>query len=419
MPDRDRTTDDESTTRASGSAAGGPPPKVEPPSIAGESVLAPRPATDTDIEREMGRLAAASGDADGVLPPRPATATDLGHEIEVLGSAEPLAISTIDQPPPSAAGDLPAGPSRSGKIRIGDRMFRGMSIGSGLIIIALVVAVGAFLVVKAWPALSKDKANFVLSRDWSTDGKVLRFGIVDLLWGTIIVSVIAMILATPISLGIALFITQYAPKRLATPVAYVIDLLAAIPSIVYGIWGLIVLAPALEPVQRALYHLDFIPIFDKKNVATGTIFDAGIVLAVMILPIMTAISRDVFERTPRQNIEAAWALGATRWEMIRLSVIPYGRAGIVSGAMLGLGRALGETVAMYLILSKPATGAPFTPSIFNGAETFASKIANNAAEFESPTSAGAYIAAGLVLFVLTFIVNAAARAIVNRRKEFS
>lgn len=334
----------------------------------------------------------------------------------VITSSDPLAVATLEASVPVPGAGVP---TRGGTVRLGDRIFRGLSTGAGLVIIVIVVLIGVFLVIKAWPALSADKANFLFSRDWSTDTSVLKFGIVDLLWGTVAVSAIAMILATPISLGIALFITQYSPKRLAQPVAYVVDLLAAIPSIVYGIWGFTILAPRLEPVQRALYHLSFIPFFKNHNVASGTIFEGGIVLAVMILPIMTAISRDVFARTPRHNVEAAWALGATRWEMIRLAVLPYGRPGVISGAMLGLGRALGETVAMYLILSKPATGAPFTPTIFNGAETFASKIANNAAEFESPTSAGAYIAAGLVLFVLTFLVNAAARAIVNRRKEFS
>ena len=136
----------------------------------------------------------------------------------------------------------------------------------------------------------------------------------------------------------------------------------------------------------------------------------------MILPIVTAISRDVFERTPRANIEAALALGATKWEMIRMAVLPYGRPGVVSGSMLGLGRALGETIAVYLILS--TVGGPFNFSIFTGGETFASKIANGASEFNNPASTGAYIAAGLVLFVLTFVVNAAARAIVNRKKDF-
>jgi phosphate transport system permease protein len=135
----------------------------------------------------------------------------------------------------------------------------------------------------------------------------------------------------------------------------------------------------------------------------------------MVLPIVTAISRDVFERTPRENVEAALALGATKWEMIRMSVLPYGRAGVISGAMLGLGRALGETIAVYFVLS---TVGGFSPSIFTGGSTFASQIALGSAEFNNPKSTGAYIAAGLVLFLLTFLVNAAARAVVNRKKDF-
>lgn len=307
---------------------------------------------------------------------------------------------------------------RGGKKRIGDRVFKSVASGSGMVVVVLVCLIAAFLLRQALPAIANDKSSFLLSNDWSVNGNDLHFGIAGLLWTTLVVSAIAMIIAVPIAIGIALFITMYAPARLARPVAYIVDLLAAIPSIVYGIWGIGVLAPALEPVQRTLYHLSAIPIFKDGAVLQGSIFDAGIVLAVMILPIVTAVCRDVFERTPSENMEGALALGATRWEMVRLAVLPYGRSGIVSGAMLGLGRALGETVAMYLILSAPGPGAPFSTSIFHGGETFASKIANNAAEFANPKSTGAYIAAGLVLFVLTFVVNAAARAIVNRRKEF-
>ncbi len=201
-----------------------------------------------------------------------------------------------------------------------------------------------------------------------------------------VVSLIAMLLAVPVAIGIALFITQYAPKQLARPVAYIVDLLAAIPSIVYGIWGIGVLAPKLAGVQTCAVPPQRIPLFANRNVPTGSIFDGSIVLAMMILPIITAIRRDVFERTPRTNIEAAWALGATRWEMIRLAVLPYGRPGVISGSMLGLGRALGETIAISLILSAPATGSPSRVSIFTGGETFASKIANNAAEFNDPKS---------------------------------
>jgi phosphate transport system permease protein len=335
-----------------------------------------------------------------------------------IGSSQPLAVSgSPDGPPVFGAGSVSAGTPRN-KVRIGDRVFHGFAAGSGAFVVILIALIAIFLIVKAAPAIADDKSNFLFSRDWSVDGATLQFGVVDLLWVTVIISLLAMAISVPIAVGIALFITQYAPKRVAQPVAYIVDLLAAVPSIVYGIWGIAVLAPALEPVQRALYHLGAFSLFEDKNVEQGTIFNGGIVLAVMILPIVTAIGRDVFARTPHENIEAAWALGATRWEMIRLAVLPYGRPGVISGAMLGLGRALGETIAVTLILSKSGIGSPFTFSIFNGGETFASKIANNAAEFNQPKQTGAFIAAGLVLFILTFAVNAAARSVVSRRKEF-
>jgi phosphate transport system permease protein len=326
-----------------------------------------------------------------------------------VGSAQPSAISAPHAPPVLGAGSPAAG--RGGKVRIGDRVFALLASGASAFIIVVVVLVGVFLVVKSVPSIADDKVNFLTSTEF--DPGTLRFGIAALLWVTVIISVIAMIIAVPIAVGIALFITHYAPKRLARPVAYVIDLLAAIPSIIYGIWGYSELAPHLEGVQGGLSHLPSV-LFNNEH-PNGTIFDGGVVLAVMILPIITAISRDVFERTPLANIEAALALGATRWEMIRMAVLPYGRAGVVSGAMLGLGRALGETIAVYFILS---TVGGFSFSIFTGGSTFASKIALGSSEFNNPQSTGAYIAAGLVLFLLTFLVNSAARAVVNRRKDF-
>ena len=194
-----------------------------------------------------------------------------------------------------------------------------------------------------------------------------------------------------------------------------VDLLAAVPSIIFGLWGITVLAPLLLPVRNWLSStLGWIPLFAPGLSSGGTVFVASIVLAIMILPIITAISRDVFEQTPRDQIEAAWALGATRWEMIRTAVLPYGRSGVVSASMLGLGRALGETIAVMIILSTPAAASRSTPSIFAGGETFASKIANAASEFDTPSKTGAYIAAGLVLFVVTFVVNAIARTIADR-----
>ncbi|HEY8372493.1 MAG TPA: phosphate ABC transporter permease subunit PstC [Pseudonocardiaceae bacterium] len=299
--------------------------------------------------------------------------------------------------------------------RLGDRLFRGAAVGSGAFIVALIAAIALFLVLQAVPSLRANQADFLTSGVWNTtDREDLAFGILHLLWVTVAVSVLALVLAMPVSLGVALFLTHYAPRRLARPFAYVVDLLAAVPSIVFGLWGIRVLAPALQPIAEWLNENlgGTIPLFAQGNVSIaggGTIFTAGVVLAVMILPIITAVSREVFERTPREHIEGALALGATKWEMVRTTVLPFGKAGYISAAMLGLGRALGETVALYLILS--ATSAAPELTLFDGGATIASKIALGAAEFNDSLTAGAYIAAGLVLFALTFVVNAMARAV--------
>ena len=337
-----------------------------------------------------------------------------------MSSAQPLAIGTLaEEPPVLGAGSVGLG-TPVGRMRIGDRVMYGLTAGAGLFVVLLIALVALFLVIKAVPSITGDHDNFLTSRNWDVDGAVLHYGVLPLLWTTVLISLVAMVLAVPIAVGIALFITHYAPRRMARPVAYVIDLLAAVPSIIYGIWGIAVLAPRIQPFADWIsHHLGGFALFADKNVQYGTVFTGGVVLAMMILPIVTAVGRDVFERTPIANTEAAWALGATRWEMIRLSVLPYGRPGLVSGAMLGLGRALGETIAISLILSKVSNSGPFSWSIFDGGETFASKIANSASEFNTPQQTGAFIVAGLVLFVLTFAVNAAARTIVNRRREFS
>ncbi|WP_210415063.1 phosphate ABC transporter permease subunit PstC [Microlunatus elymi] len=300
--------------------------------------------------------------------------------------------------------------------RFGDRLFRGASLGASLVIIAIVVFVGVFLLWMAIPSLAADQVNFLTSREWQVgDSGNLRFGIAGLLWTTVLSSVVAMLIAVPISVGVALFITQYAPRRLAGPLAFVVNLLAAVPSIVFGLWGIIELAPRMQPISSFLEDsLGWIPLFRSGVSAGGTVLVASVVLAIMIIPIVTAISKDVFEQTPADQLEAALALGATRWEKIRMTVLPYGRSGVISASMLGLGRALGETIAVMIILSMPAPGDPFNPSVLAGGETFASKIANNAQEFDTPEKTGAYIAAGLVLFVVTFCVNAVARLIADR-----
>jgi len=303
--------------------------------------------------------------------------------------------------------------------RRGDGIFQGMTTGSGLVVVVSIVLIGLFLLVQAVPSLGANQINFLTSPEWITgDVNNLRFGIRDLLVVTIMSSLLALVIAMPIALGIALFLTHYAPPRLARPFAYVIDLLAAVPSIVFGLWGARVLGPALEPVATWLNtNLAWIPIFSGNNVSLdggGNIFTAGIVLSIMILPILTAVTREVFRQTPVMQIEGALALGATRWEMIRTTVLPFGRSGYIAGSMLGLGRALGETVAVLIILR--AASSPSGFSLFDGGYTFASKIASAAPEFSEPLSTGAYIAAGLVLFVFTFAVNAFARYIASRGK---
>jgi phosphate transport system permease protein len=306
-------------------------------------------------------------------------------------------------------------------VRPGDRVMAFLTSGAGVFLVALVVLVGLYLVITALPSLRANQVSFLFSREWDVSNPDdLRFGILDLLWTTVLSSTIAMMIAVPVAIGIALFITNYAPPRLAQSLGYLVDLLAAVPSIIYGLWGIQVLAPAIKPFGDWLNStLGWFPLFGDGITSAGTVYTASVVLAIMILPIITAISREVFAQTPLLHKEAALALGATRWEMVRTTVIPFGRAGAISGAMLGLGRALGETIAVTIILSKPAPGSPFNPSIFAGGETFASKIANNAAEFDSVAKTGAFIAAGLVLFLLTFAVNSIARSIINRRKEFT
>jgi phosphate transport system permease protein len=329
------------------------------------------------------------------------------------GSGEVVAAPLVEPPA------TPTMPWGNTKPRFADRLFRGLSRGSAVLIVVLIAAIAVFLLARAMPALARDKENFfTYGGNWvTTNTSAMHFGIFDLLRVTAFVALFALILAMPVALGIAIFLTQYSPRRVAGPLGYTVDLLAAVPSIIYGVWGLYVLAPRLQPIATWLNeHLGWFFLFATGNASVsggGTIFTAGIVLAVMILPIISAVTREVFMKTPQSEIEAALALGATRWEVVKTTVLPFGRSGYVSGAMLGLGRALGETVALLIILR--GTQAAFGWSLFDGGYTFATKIAATASEFNNQYKAGAYIAAGLVLFLLTFVVNAMARVAVAGR----
>ncbi|MGD7734025.1 phosphate ABC transporter permease subunit PstC [Propionibacteriaceae bacterium G57] len=312
-------------------------------------------------------------------------------------------ITKVDVPEPSKAPD---------------KVFSGATLFTGILLVTLVGAIFIFLLLTAIGPLSRNEVNFLTSNQWLVNDNQLAFGIAGMLWTTVISSLIAMVLAVPVAIGVALLITHYAPPTLGRIVGFLVDLLAAVPSVVYGLWGIRVFAPWLQPISDAISSsfLGKLGFFAPGLQSPGTVFAVSLVLAIMILPIITSLSRDVFEQTPRDNIEAAWALGATKWEMVKTAVIPYGRSGVVAASMLGLGRALGETIAVMLILS---TVTEFSFSIFSGGETFASKIARGAPEFDSPTKTGAFIAAGLVLFVLTFAVNAVARTVASGGKAKS
>jgi phosphate transport system permease protein len=296
--------------------------------------------------------------------------------------------------------------------QLGDRIFAGSARGAGIFILAVLAGVAVFLIAQAIPAI-------VAPASALPGGVSLVAYIFPLVFGTLLAAVIALLIATPLAVAVALFITHFAPRRLAQGLGYLIDLLAAVPSIVYGLWGVAVLAPATLGLTTWLNtYLGWLPFFAGPVSATGrTMLVVGITLAVMILPIITAVSREVFLQTPKLHEEAALALGATRWEMIRMAVLPFGRSGIISGAMLGLGRALGETMAVAIILS--VSGA-VTVNLISSSNP--STIAANIA-LQFPDSTGVavntLIASGLVLFVITLLVNALARYIINRRREFS
>ncbi|MBO3128629.1 phosphate ABC transporter permease subunit PstC [Dermatophilus congolensis] len=304
-----------------------------------------------------------------------------------------------------------AGPAKA-VTRPGDRIFAGLSLGSGWAILAILAGVATFLIWQALPAVTASPKDV-------RGGHGLIAYIAPLLFGTIVSATIAVLIAVPLSVGISLFISHYAPRRLAVFLGYLIDLLAAVPSLVYGLWGLSVLAPATVPLGMWLgKNFGWIPFFAGTPSATGrTMFTVGVVLAVMILPIMTATMREIFLQTPRLHEEAALALGATRWEMIRMAVFPFGRSGMVSATMLGLGRALGETMAVAMILSP---SVDYTARILTSSNpgTIAADIALNFPEV-SGLDSNTLVAAGLALFALTLTVNTFARWVVSRKSKFS
>jgi phosphate transport system permease protein len=280
-------------------------------------------------------------------------------------------------------------------------------------LLVVIGGIGVFLVAKAIPALRSDTTSFLTTREFLPEADAPTFGVAALAYGTVLSSALALVMAVPVALGVALFITQVAPRRVAGVLGNLVDLLAAVPSVVYGLWGVAYLNDKIKPVSSGLHAvLGWIPLFGDSGGRYGrSIFLASVVLAIMILPIVAALSREIFLQVPSGNREAAYALGATRWEMICTAVLPFSRPGITAAVMLGLGRALGETIAVALVL---LSNFDITANVLGpGGNTVAANIATKFAEY-GPNGRGALIATGLVLFVITFLVNLAARGIVYR-----
>ncbi|WP_425560558.1 phosphate ABC transporter permease subunit PstC, partial [Luedemannella flava] len=314
-------------------------------------------------------------------------------------------------PPPEESERLPT------RRRFGaETMFRSASTLAGTMVLVIIVAIAVFLIAKAIPALRANTENFFTYAGWTPNSTEPKFGIGALAVGTILSSGLALALAVPVALGIALCLSHYAPRRLATALGFMIDLLAAVPSIVFGLWGREYLVEPVKSLSAWLHqYFGWIPIFGSDGPYGKSILLGGLVLAIMVLPIITSLSREVFLQTPQMNEEAAYALGATKWEVIRTAVIPYGRPGIIAAVILGLGRALGETIALAMTL-----GASFVISfdlIKVGGNSVAANIANQFGE-ANDVGRGALIASGLVLFAITLVVNMTARLIVHRRREF-
>jgi phosphate transport system permease protein len=292
----------------------------------------------------------------------------------------------------------------------GDSIFSSLTLVFGLVIVALLLGMVVALNIDAMPSILKFGAAFL----WGTSFNSVtgQFGALPAIYGTLLTSAISLIIAVPISLGAAIFLVELAPSWIRGPGSFLIEMLAAIPSVIIGLWALFVLVPFVkEPIQYWLRdYLSFLPLFQGPPFGQGFL-SAGIVLAIMVIPIITAMSRDVMRAVPGSQREAMLALGSTRWEMIRRAVLPYCRSGLVGAVILGLGRALGETMAVTMVIGN---GYRLTPSLFSPGATIASKIAGEFAEATSDLYIGALVELALVLFGVTLAVNVIARLLVWR-----
>jgi phosphate transport system permease protein len=333
---------------------------------------------------------------------------------------------------PADADELPDVPRRlNARVEPSDRSFRFALRGGGLTVLSIMTLIGVFLSYRALQALKVAKWSFLTTSKWEPDSH--HFGIAAIITGTVLIALVAIVVAVPLAAATALFISEYAPRRLKRTFVSLVDLMAAVPSVVYALWGFFFLQPVLlvhgeqgNGLPRFLAtYFGWFPLFhvtgadprdplQTATVYTSSTFVAGLVVSLMVAPIVCSIMREVFSQAPVGEREAALALGATRWGMIRSVVLPYGRGGMIGGTMLGLGRALGETIGVYLIISPVFSIQPHI--LQNGTNSVSALIALRYGE-ASPFATSALMAAGLVLFLMTLVVNFGASSIVARSRS--
>jgi len=305
------------------------------------------------------------------------------------------------------------GSKKEGAGRYGDRIFSNLTLIFSLLMVAILAALVIVLYLDALPAINKFGFSFFTSTDWDPVKEI--FGALPAIYGTLLSAAISLIIAVPISLGAAVFLSELSPAWLSRPGSFLIELLAAIPSVIIGLWGLFVLVPFVRnPVESWLgANLGFLPLFQGPPFGVGFL-SAGVILAIMIIPIITAVSRDAIRAVPDSQREAMLALGATRWEVISRAVLPYCRSGLIGATILGLGRALGETMAVTMVIGNSYA---LTASLFSPGVTIASKVASEFSEASGDVFIGSLVALALVLLVITLVVNIIARLLVWRMTE--
>lgn len=324
-----------------------------------------------------------------------------------------MAIGT--EPPRITSSTVLSGSARPPGV-LTDRAFRLLAFLAGLLVLVILALIAFSTFTKAWPAFGAEGLDYFTSNTWDPANRA--FGTLAFSFGTLVISVVALAAAVPVSIGIALFVTEVAPRWLRKPVVYLIDLLAAVPSVVYGLWGLLVLVPALPGFYQSWHDLFAgVPllgeIFDGDPIAGKAFMTAGLILAIMVTPIITAIARETFATVPQIQKDAAYALGATRWEMMRAAVFPHSRSGLVAGILIGLGRAMGETIAVALVIG---SSPQITEKLFSSGDALPAVIANNFGE-STGTYQAALIGMGVVLFLLTIVIGILARVFVARSER--